>query len=178
MLTDSGHLSPTPIGRIRPARLAGAFCVLAGPPDASFQGSLILNSSIARFVAVAVSGASVRGRAIGRALMLPPVRARLARVFATRLSRLSWRDMGFRDRSCVHDSGRMGNSLILGFLAVATAAAIRASIPGAGGAAAVLAELPRHAATASGRAVGGRDLPTASGPLRGSARINGSRQEH
>ena len=72
MLTDSGHLSPTPIGRIRPARLAGAFCVLAGPPDASFQGSPILNSSIARFVAVAVSGASVRGRAIGRALMLPP----------------------------------------------------------------------------------------------------------
>src|SRR6516162_11606913 len=109
--------------------------------------------------------------------MLPPVRARLARVFATRLSRLSWRDMGFRDRSCVHDSGRMGNWLILGFLAVATAAAIRASIPGAGGAAAVLAELPRHAATASGRAVGGK-LPTASGPLRGSARINGSRQEH
>ena len=108
MLTDSGHLSPTPIGRIRPARLAGAFCVLAGPPDASFQGSPILNSSIARFVAVAVSGASVRGRAIGRALMLPPVRARLARVFATRLSRLSWRDMGFRDRNYVHDSGRMG----------------------------------------------------------------------
>ena len=87
MLTDSGHLSPTPIGRIRLTRLAGAFCMLAGPPDASFQGSPILNSSIARFVAVAVSGASVRGRAIGRALMLPPVRARLARVFATRLSR-------------------------------------------------------------------------------------------
>jgi len=71
VLTDSGHLSPTPIGRIRPARLAGAFCVLAGPPDASFQGSPILNSSIARFVSVAVSGASMRGRAIGRALMLP-----------------------------------------------------------------------------------------------------------
>ena len=106
-------------------------CQRSAASRACFQASPIVNSSIARFVAVAVSGASVRGRAIGRALMRPPVRARLARVFATRLSRLSWRDMGFRDRNYVHDSGRMGNWLILGFLAVATAAAIRASIPGA-----------------------------------------------
>jgi glutathione S-transferase len=53
-------------------------------------------------------------------------------------------------------------------IAVATAAETRDSIPLAAGAAAAPAKLPCHAAAASGRAVGGRDLPTASGPLRGS----------
>jgi len=45
-------------------------------------------------------------------------------------------------------------------------AATREPIPGAGGAGAVFAELSRHVATASGRAVGGRNLPIASGLLR------------
>src|SRR5262249_5684363 len=52
--------------------------------------------------------------------------------------------------------------------AVAAVAATRDPVPAARRAAAVSARLPRRAARASGRAVGGRYLPAASRPLRGS----------
>src|SRR5262249_12799999 len=55
------------------------------------------------------------------------------------------------------------------------AAATRDPVPAARRAAAVSAGLPRHAATASGHAVGGRRLPAASRPLRGSPATVGCR---
>src|SRR6185369_891547 len=51
----------------------------------------------------------------------------------------------------------------------------RDTVPAAHRAAAVSAGLPRHAATASGHAVGGRHLPAASRPLRGSLAAVGRR---
>src|SRR5207247_689811 len=55
------------------------------------------------------------------------------------------------------------------------AAATRDPVPAARRAAPVFAGLPRHAATASGHAVGGRHLPAASRPLRGSLATVGCR---
>src|SRR5213594_1604285 len=73
-------------------------------------------------------------------------------------------------RRCVHGRRPHGRGDAGG-----AAAATRDPVPAARRAAAVSAGLPRHAATASGHAVGGRRLPAASRPLRGSPATVGCR---
>src|SRR5438094_4763157 len=73
-------------------------------------------------------------------------------------------------RRCVHGRRPHGRGDAGG-----AAAATRDPVPAARRAAAVSAGLPRHGATASGHAVGGRRLPAASRPLRGSPATVGCR---